>query len=184
MSNYVEVSAGVFAQRAVTVGDVAAGAADSGNPVKIGGKYNATAPTLDDGDRGDAQLDVNGNLKTTTAAVEVWSFFDTIADDVDISVKGSAGYLLAVETTNENAAVRFLQFHNKATAPANPDVPVYSMPIPAGTANVPGRLRLTSDDLGPGGRYFSTGIAVGISSTKATFTAATATEHDTSGSYV
>ena len=37
-------------------GQVASGAADSGNPVKVGGKYNASAPTLDDGDRGDLQL--------------------------------------------------------------------------------------------------------------------------------
>ena len=42
------------------VGNVASGAADSGNPVKMGGKYNATLPTLTDGNRGDAQLDING----------------------------------------------------------------------------------------------------------------------------
>ncbi len=48
-------------------GNVAAGAADSGNPVKVGGKYNATPPTLDDGDRGDLELDVKGNTKVTQA---------------------------------------------------------------------------------------------------------------------
>lgn len=48
-------------------GDVAAGTEDSGNPVKIGGVYNVTAPTLADGERGDAQLDANGNLKVTQA---------------------------------------------------------------------------------------------------------------------
>jgi hypothetical protein len=46
-------------------GNVAAGAADSGNPIKTGGKYNSAAPTLDDGDRGDTQFDVNANTKTT-----------------------------------------------------------------------------------------------------------------------
>ena len=35
------------------VGNIAAGVADSGNPVKTGGKYNASAPTLVDGQRGD-----------------------------------------------------------------------------------------------------------------------------------
>jgi hypothetical protein len=50
-------------------GAVAAGATDSGNPVKIGGKYNASAPTLVDGQRGDAQLDVNANLKVTLASL-------------------------------------------------------------------------------------------------------------------
>ena len=38
-------------------GNVAAGATDSGPPVKVGGKYNSTLPTLTDGQRGDAQLD-------------------------------------------------------------------------------------------------------------------------------
>jgi hypothetical protein len=48
-------------------GDVASGDTDSGNPVKVGGKYNATPPTLDNGDRGDLELDVNGNAKVTLA---------------------------------------------------------------------------------------------------------------------
>jgi len=43
-------------------GTVAAGAADSGNPVKVGAKYNATKPTLTDGWRGDLQLDSRGAL--------------------------------------------------------------------------------------------------------------------------
>ena len=43
-------------------GNVAAGVADVGNPVKIGGKYNASQPTLTDGQRGDANLNANGNL--------------------------------------------------------------------------------------------------------------------------
>lgn len=47
-------------------GGIAAGAADSGNPVKVGGKYNATPPTLVDGQRGDMQLDVRGNAKVNT----------------------------------------------------------------------------------------------------------------------
>lgn len=46
-------------------GDVAAGATDSGNPVKVGGKHNTTQPTLTDGQRGDLQLSTRGNLKVT-----------------------------------------------------------------------------------------------------------------------
>lgn len=46
-------------------GTVASGAADSGNPVKIGAVYNATQPTLTTGQRGDAQLDTRANLKAT-----------------------------------------------------------------------------------------------------------------------
>ncbi len=45
------------------VGNVAAGVADSGNPVKAGGKYNLTTPTYADGQRGDLQVDAKGNLR-------------------------------------------------------------------------------------------------------------------------
>ena len=48
-------------------GAVAAGATDSGNPVKIGGKYNATQPTLTDGQRGDVQLTSRGGLRVELA---------------------------------------------------------------------------------------------------------------------
>lgn len=48
-------------------GDVAAGAADSGSPVKGGGKYNATLPTYADGQRGDVQLTTRGATVVTLA---------------------------------------------------------------------------------------------------------------------
>lgn len=44
------------------VGNVASGVADSGNPVKAGGKFNSSPPTLSDGQRGDLQLDPKGSL--------------------------------------------------------------------------------------------------------------------------
>lgn len=46
------------------IGNVAAGAADSGAPVKTGGKYVAAGVTLSDGNRGDTQLNVNGATNT------------------------------------------------------------------------------------------------------------------------
>ncbi|HUC90008.1 MAG TPA: hypothetical protein VMR45_04355 [Patescibacteria group bacterium] len=49
------------------VGNVAASTTDSGNPVKVGGKYNASVPTLTDGQRGDLQLDNSGNIRITQA---------------------------------------------------------------------------------------------------------------------
>lgn len=45
-----------------TGGNVASGATDSGNPVKVGGVYNSTKPTLTNGQRGDAQLDLRGSI--------------------------------------------------------------------------------------------------------------------------
>lgn len=47
------------------VGNVASGVTDSGNPIKVGGIYNASAPTFTNGQRGDLQLDSSGNLKIT-----------------------------------------------------------------------------------------------------------------------
>lgn len=51
------------------IGNVAAGSADAGAPVKIGGKFNNTPPTLSDGQRGDAQLNAGGYLFATAAVV-------------------------------------------------------------------------------------------------------------------
>ena len=56
-------NAGTFAVQAE--GNIASGSADSGNPVKIGGRNNTIQPTLTDGQRGDAQLDTRGNLQVT-----------------------------------------------------------------------------------------------------------------------
>lgn len=52
----------------VTGGGTPSGATDVGSPVKIGGRYNVTPPTLTDGQRGDAQLDTRGNLNVTLRA--------------------------------------------------------------------------------------------------------------------
>lgn len=47
-----------------TAGDVASGTADSGNPVKVGGVYNAALPTLTTGQRGSIQLSPKGSVNT------------------------------------------------------------------------------------------------------------------------
>jgi hypothetical protein len=44
-------------------GNVASGATDSGNPVKVGGKYNSTFPTFTDGQRGDLQIGSRGSTR-------------------------------------------------------------------------------------------------------------------------
>lgn len=49
-------------------GTVASGATDSGNPVKVGGVYHTSLPTLTDGQRGDLQIDANGILKVAIAS--------------------------------------------------------------------------------------------------------------------
>lgn len=68
-------------------GDTAAGGTDAGNPVKVGGIYNSTLPTLTNGQRGNLQIGTRGSLQvqinaqdsTTTLA------FTTPADGVSNS---------------------------------------------------------------------------------------------------
>ena len=61
-------------QHVVSEGGVAAGATDSGNPVKVAGKHNTTAPTLTDGQRGDLQLDSRGATRVALMSGDVGSF--------------------------------------------------------------------------------------------------------------
>lgn len=93
------------------VGNVASAAADSGNPVKVAGKYNATAPTLTDGNRGDLQVDINGNLKTvsqtgdstkTTYRAAAYISYTGVATDV-IEIRGSATKTVKVRSITFNA---------------------------------------------------------------------------------
>lgn len=91
----------------LTGGGVASGAADSGNPVKVGGVYNTTQPTLTNGQRGDVQLDVRGNTNTnagtlqagedqTNNVMRVEGQFSGTQCTADTQVKASAGFLHAL----------------------------------------------------------------------------------------
>jgi hypothetical protein len=64
-------------------GNVASGASDSGNPVKVGGRYNSTQPTLTNGQRGDAQTDTRGNLKTVLMVNDTATTISGEADNAD-----------------------------------------------------------------------------------------------------
>ena len=75
-------------------GNVAHHAADSGNPIKVGGVYNAASPTLDSGDRSDLQVDVNGNLKV--ADVTVASSAGVFAEDSPHTSTDDGQHVLSV----------------------------------------------------------------------------------------
>lgn len=62
-------------------GSVASGVADSGNPLKVGGKYNFTPIVLADLQRGDLQLDLNGNLLVNQRRL-------TVSDKVSVATSG------------------------------------------------------------------------------------------------
>lgn len=63
--NVVVSSGTVTTVSTLTGGGVADNGADSGNPVKVGGKYNLTPQTYADGDRADLQADVAGRTIVT-----------------------------------------------------------------------------------------------------------------------
>lgn len=109
-------------------------------------------------------------------------FFDDAS--VDGAMKTSAGALMSAVASNMNAARRYLQVHNKASALALNDVPLLSFPIPAGTALAPGMLMLDSEFFGLAGVYCSLGVRIGVSTTSGAYTAGTAADHDLAGMYL
>lgn len=99
------------------------------------------------------------------------------------TVKASAGIIGYIRVTNANAAIRYFQLHNKASAPAATETPVESFLIPAGTATAPGILQLGVNELSD--RYnLKTGIGWAMSTTGGTFTdSAIAGDHTVSVRY-
>jgi hypothetical protein len=106
------------------------------------------------------------------------SVYSALTQVTKANIKSSTGNVFGFYITNDNAAVRYFQLHNKATAPAGTDVPIYSFKVPAGTANNPGVLVIGTEFFTGPGKNFSTGIGWAISTTFGTFTdSATNTEH-------
>lgn len=77
-------------------------------------------------------------------------------------VKASQGRLVAGQVTNVSAAVKYLKFYNKATAPvAGTDTPVLTIPLPV---NVPVNI---ADIVGIYGFVFTTGIGFALTGLQA-----------------
>ena len=164
----------------------------------IAGSDGTSALRLKTDSSGELQVDVlSGTITTVTTVTTVGTVSAITAGNVTLVplatsgaatttshpvtqatkavVKASAGNVFKFHATNDNAAVRYFQLHNKATAPAGTDVPVLSKKIPAGTATAPGWIEFEFKY----GEAFATGIGWAISTTQATFTdSATATEHE------
>lgn len=84
-------------------GNSAANTTDVGNPVKVGGRFNTTPPTLTDGQRGDITLGSRGALKVQVHASNSVTAVNTLADNVD----GVAVSATADKFAVENRATRF-----------------------------------------------------------------------------
>jgi hypothetical protein len=79
------------------------------------------------------------------------------------SLKASAGQLFFIQATNINAAVRYLKFYNKASAPTvGTDVPVLTFAIPGNAAGAGFLVEVTN------GLAFATGIAFAITTGSST----------------
>lgn len=179
---------------------------DGSNIGGISAEYNDTQPTYTDGQEATLQTDNRGNLRTreqyspvaedNTAGVlsnlqkpvnsstySPSNFKDSGSVTKD-SVKASAGNVYSLRVTNENAAVRYFQLHNKASDPSAAETAVRYWVIPAGSGTAPGILQLDSSYFAPS-YHMTTGIAWAISTTATTFTdSATVGEHEYDINYV
>jgi len=91
------------------------------------------------------------------------------------SVIATPAFLYSLSCFNNHAtAVRYIQIFNRTTAPSVGDTPVFSFPIPAQQGFVLEESFFTNN-----GYFFNTGIAWGISSTAATYTAGLAADQVT-----
>lgn len=98
--------------------------------------------------------------------------------------KATPGMLYGIRCSNANAATRYLQIHNKASAPAAGETAIFNFTLPAGTALSPSVTTIGSEFLGANGYFLSLGVSWAISTTAGTFTdAATAAEHIVNGTY-
>lgn len=111
---------------AQVVGNVASGATDSGNPVKISGKVNTTAPTFTDGQRGDLQQDTTGSVYVNTvsrkASYSSTATFQIAANATDVfTITGSASKTIliksiAISGTNSNNTNALITLLKRSTA--------------------------------------------------------------------
>lgn len=105
--------------------------------------------------------------------------FVDLGANATANVKATAGNVFSLYCNNENAADRFVQLHNTATTPGAGATPVYTFRVPAG-----GDVLVGTDFFTAMGAHFTTGIAFAFSTTKDTYTAATAGDQSTIVMYV
>lgn len=152
---------GATVQRVTIATDDVVPAAQSGTwTVQPGNTANTTAWKVDG-----SAVTQPVSLATNTPAVATsggWTPSRTVsaASDNATSVKGSAGQLGFVVVANVNAAMRYLHFYNKASAPTlGTDVPVLTIPIPGNTAGTGAVFSVWV------GVAFTTGIAFACTTT-------------------
>lgn len=108
-----------FVPSTPVVGDIASAATDSGNPVKVAGKYNSTPTTFTDGQRGDIQLTSNGSVMVTPFhPVSGYGYTPIVIDGlqassvVTVSTVGVPRVLGGYHFYNPSNAAAYVQFFN------------------------------------------------------------------------
>lgn len=180
-----------------------------GSSTPVSGVYNSTPPTLTNGQSSVFQLDSQGDLKVYVASVDAGQDYGftqtsvigtqrtsnlpvlsaTYSPSVDVAFlnsvthnsKSTPGNILSFSVTSVNAAIRYFQLFNAASATGTP---IYSFPIPAGSSTAPATVGKGSEFFTTNGVYFSTALSWGISTAAATYSAATTTDHTVNLNYV
>lgn len=86
-------------------GNVASGATDTGNPVKVGGRYTATLPTFTDGQRGDLQITNRGELIMAAQDVVTTPNNINTADSASTTATGEDGQTIITGNATNNSTV-------------------------------------------------------------------------------
>lgn len=72
--------------------------------------------------------------------------------------------LLSIGASNKSSSLAWLQLWDRLTVPPGATAdPLLAIPIPAGSATVPGVARLGATEFGPSGLYFEGGITWSLS---------------------
>ena len=132
-TSVTSVCATITSMPTVTIaGNVAAGATDSGNPIKVGGKYVAAGVTLSDGQRGDNQLSSIGQLYTNPGKIAGEDFTN---DAMKVSII-NATFTVPVLITNTTLTVTGSV---TTTAPSNQNVSIINatFTIPVKVTTIP-----------------------------------------------
>ncbi len=157
-------------------GNVASGATDAGNPVKVGGRYNSTFPTFVNGQRSDLQQDLRGNLRVTivepngTSSVTITGSSDTRAGGNGFVVLTEANLYNATtsqwERQRNNQQVALLASASRTTTQTSADIINYNgrglIVVLSVTTVGAGSLTVSIDGKDANGIYFPilTGTAV------------------------
>jgi len=131
----------------------------------------------------DADASASNPVPTIQAALSSASFspsnFVNLGADVTATIKGSAGNVFSLAVYNDNVATRYFQLFDAVTGPSGGESPdVVPIQIPPESQTVIDQGFFTQ-----AGIRFSTGVSYGISTTRNTFTAATASDHSVGVTY-